>query len=126
MPGGYPTNRLPDPYAAPSTTPPVTDEHVGPSHPHTAPTGRASGKLASFAAHDNTRRPHRALQLRPPHPASARPRADPRQDPASTGARRNNQRVRIGGVKMLVKRHVRVLEPRRVWMNFSVTEARPT
>jgi hypothetical protein len=26
------------------------------------------GVLATYAAHYNTRRPHRALQLRPPHP----------------------------------------------------------
>jgi hypothetical protein len=113
MPGGYPTNRLPAPYAAPLTTPPVTDEHVGPHTLTRHRPGALAAKPAGFAAHDNTRRPHHALQLRPPRPASARPRADPQQDPASTGARQTNQRVRIGGVKPLVKRHVRVLEPRR-------------
>jgi putative transposase len=29
--------------------------------------------LAEYAAHYNTHRPHRALQLRPPHPESAAP-----------------------------------------------------
>jgi putative transposase len=29
--------------------------------------------LAKYAAHHNTQRPHRALQLRPPHPESAVP-----------------------------------------------------
>src|SRR5688572_28332386 len=37
--------------------------------------------LAAYAAHYNTQRPHRALQLRPPR-RSTRPRAGPRQDPA--------------------------------------------
>jgi putative transposase len=29
--------------------------------------------LAAYAAHDNTQRPHRSLQLRPPHPESPAP-----------------------------------------------------
>jgi hypothetical protein len=69
MPGGYPTNRLPAPYAAPLTTPPVTDEHVGPHTLTRHRPGALAAKPAGFAAHDNTRRPHHALQLRPPRPA---------------------------------------------------------
>ena len=67
--------------------------------------------LAAYAAHYNTRRPHRALQLRPPRPRSACPRAGLRQDPASTGPRRADQRVRTRGLKPLVTGHGRVLEP---------------
>ena len=44
-------------------------------------------------------------------PASACPRAGLRQDPASTGPRRADQRVRTRSLKPLVRRHGRVLEP---------------
>ena len=69
--------------------------------------------LAGYAAHYNGRRPHRALQLRPPRPDIAGPRAGPWQDPASTDPRRPHQRVRGRSLKPLVRRHGRVLEPDR-------------
>ena len=50
--------------------------------------------LAAYAAHYNTQRPHRALQLRPPRPEVTCPRAGLRQDPASTGPRWAHQPVR--------------------------------
>jgi hypothetical protein len=55
--------------------------------------------LAEYSVHDNTRRPHRALQLHPPRPELAV--ADPRHpgDPAATGSRRVDQRVRTRGRK---------------------------
>ena len=46
-------------------------------------------------------------------PGIACPRAGPRQDPASTDPRRPDQRVRTRGLKPLVRRHGRVLEPDR-------------
>jgi transposase InsO family protein len=46
--------------------------------------------LASFAAHYNTRRPHRALQLRPPRPPQA-----PVPEPIHRKARR---RTVFGGL----------------------------
>ena len=54
-------------------------------------------------------------------PGSACPRADPRQDPASTDPRRPDQRVRSRGLKPLVRRHGRVLEPDRI-KGFGVPE----
>ena len=47
-------------------------------------------------------------------PGSACPRADPRQDPASTDPRRPDQPVRSRGLKPLVRRRGRVLAPDRV------------
>ena len=47
-------------------------------------------------------------------PGIACPRAGSRQDPASTGPRRPDQRVRTCSLKPLVSRHGRVLEPRSV------------
>ena len=67
--------------------------------------------LAEYAAHYNTQRPHRALQLRPPRPRIACPRAGSRQGPTSTDPRRPDQRVRARGLKPLARRHGRVLEP---------------
>ena len=58
--------------------------------------------LATYAAHYNTQRPHRALQLRPPRPAIACSRAGPRQDPTPTDPRRSDQPVRTSGLKPLV------------------------
>jgi transposase InsO family protein len=66
--------------------------------------------LAVYATHYNTARPHRALQLRPPRPASSVPepvrgrirRRDPLRPP---------QRVRDGGLKALCRRRARVVEP---------------
>ena len=46
-------------------------------------------------------------------PASTCPRADPRQDPASTDPRRPDQPVRGRGLKPLIRRHGRVLAPDR-------------
>ena len=67
--------------------------------------------LARYAVHYNRQRPHRALQLRPPRPDIACPRADPRQDLAATDPRRPDQRVRGRSLKPLVRHHGRVLEP---------------
>jgi putative transposase len=68
--------------------------------------------LATYAAHYNTQRPHRALQLRPPRPESPVPdRAGARQDPVSTDPRRPDQRVRTRSLKPLIRCHGRVLEP---------------
>ena len=70
--------------------------------------------LATYAAHYNTQRPHRALQLRPPRPESPVPdRAGARQDPVSTDPRRPDQRVRTRSLKPLIRCHGRVLEPDR-------------
>ena len=70
--------------------------------------------LAEYSAHYNTRRPHRALQLRPPRPESPVPEPGHRKDPASTGSRRSDQRVRTRSLKPLIRRYGRVLEPHRV------------
>ena len=67
--------------------------------------------LVEYAAHYNTRRPHRALQLRPPRPESPVPRARPPEDPASTGSRWSDQRVRTRGLKPQISGSGRVLEP---------------
>jgi hypothetical protein len=66
--------------------------------------------LVGYAAHYNTARPHRALQLRPPRPTSPF-RAGSWQDPASTDPGRAHQRVRGGSLKPLVKHHGHVLAP---------------
>ena len=68
--------------------------------------------LATYAAHYNTQRPHRALQLRPPRPAIAGPRSCSQQNPAPTDPRWPHQPVRTRSLKLLVKRG-RVLEPDR-------------
>ena len=67
--------------------------------------------LAEYAAHYNTQRPHRALQLRPPRPESPVPEPVLRQDPASTSPRRADQPVRTRSLKPLIRRRGRVLEP---------------
>ena len=69
--------------------------------------------LATYAAHYNTQRPHRALQLRPPRPQSPVPEPVHGSDPASTDPRRPDQRVRTRSLKPLIRRHGRVLEPDR-------------
>ena len=43
--------------------------------------------LTGYAAHYNTARPHRALQMRPTRPNITGSRAGPWQDPASAGPR---------------------------------------
>jgi Integrase core domain len=55
--------------------------------------------LAACAAHYNTRRPHRALHLRPPRPGSPVPAAGSWQDPASIDPRRAHQSVRSRSLK---------------------------
>ena len=70
--------------------------------------------LAEYAAHYNTQRPHRALQLRPPRPESPVPEPVLRQDPASTSPRRADQPVRTRSLKPLIRRRGRVLEPHRL------------
>ena len=75
--------------------------------------------LAGYAAHYNTARPHRALQLRPPRPTS--PVAEPVRGGSgvdrSWAASSTSTRC---GLKPLVKRHARVLEPHRVSDNASL------
>ena len=69
--------------------------------------------LAEYAAHYNTQRPHRALQLRPPRPESPVP------EPVHGRIRRRpvlgglHQRVRARGLKPLIRGRGRVLEPDR-------------
>jgi putative transposase len=62
------------------------------------------GVLAQYSLHYNGQRPHRALQLRAATSGIACPRAGTRQDPAPTGPRRPDQRVRARGLKPLVRR----------------------
>ena len=52
--------------------------------------------LAQYAAHYNGRRPHRALQLRPPRPDHPRPGHQQSANQAPTRPRRADQRVRAG------------------------------
>jgi putative transposase len=59
--------------------------------------------LAAYAAHYNTQRPHRALQLRPARPQSPVPGADLRQDPASIGPPRAHQPLRTRSLKPQVR-----------------------
>jgi hypothetical protein len=68
--------------------------------------------LAVYAAHYNRRRPHRALQLRPPR-GSALSLSRHRQGPASTGPRWPDQRVRTRGMNRWSRAAAGVLEPRR-------------
>jgi putative transposase len=67
--------------------------------------------LAAYAAHYNTQRPHRALDLRPPRPTSPVPepvQGRVRRRPVLGGA---HQRVRDGSLKPLIRRCGRLLEP---------------
>jgi len=82
--------------------------------------------LAQYSLHYNRQRPHRSLQLASATPIGTCPRADPRQDPTSTGPRRPDQRVRTGGLKPLIKRHGRVLAPDRVTGSTSTGTIRPS
>ena len=78
--------------------------------------------LATYAAHYNTQRPHRALQLLPPRPKTRYPPASPWQGPTATNPWRPDQRVR--GLKPLISRYDRVLEPHRpFWMHQGVEDA---
>jgi hypothetical protein len=61
--------------------------------------------LAQYVQHYNTRRPHRALQLRPPRPEQA--------VQASTDPRWPDQRVRTRGLKPQISGLGRLLEPDR-------------
>ena len=69
--------------------------------------------LARYGAHYNGRRPHRALQLRPPRPDHPAPDLDHRADQTPTGPRRTDQRVRTRSLKPQVSAGSRVLEPHR-------------
>ena len=70
--------------------------------------------LARYAVHYNRQRPHRCAAATSATPGRTCPRADPRQDPASTDPRRLDQSVRDSGLKPLVRRHGRVLAPDRL------------
>ena len=70
--------------------------------------------LARYAAHYNGRRPHRALQLRPPRPDHPAPRSRPPADQTPTGPRRTDQRVRARSLKPQVSTHSGVLKPHTV------------
>ena len=79
--------------------------------------------LIAYSAHYNTQRPHRALQLHPPRPERSVPDPGSRipdpgsrasKDPATTGSRRPDQRVRTRGLKPQITGIGRVLEPDRL------------
>jgi hypothetical protein len=70
--------------------------------------------LAEYSAHYNTRRPHRALRLRPTTPRTDCRGSRPPEDPASTCPRRADQRVRTRSLNELIRRYGRVLVPHRV------------
>jgi transposase InsO family protein len=68
--------------------------------------------LATYAAHYDTQRPHRALQLRPPR-RNRLSRAGSRQHPAPTDPRWADP-VRTRSLKPLLTGRGQVLEPNRV------------
>jgi hypothetical protein len=78
--------------------------------------------LATYAAHYNTQRPHRALQLRPPRPESPVP------EPVHGRILRRpirwaDQPVRTCGLNLQISDGDRVMEPDNIWI--SVVRARP-
>jgi hypothetical protein len=75
--------------------------------------------LAGYAAHYNTARPHRALQLRPPRPTSPVPEPVRGGSGVDRSWAASSTSTRCG-LKPLVKRHARVLEPHRVSDNASL------
>ena len=70
--------------------------------------------LAQYAAHYNTAAAASSAAAASATPGIACPRAGPRQDPASTDPRRTDQPVRTRGLKPLIRRRGRVLEPDRL------------